>query len=102
MPDLKELTVDDFSSCKDETFRCTAGEGRSFEMTLDEAAEIRTAQKPKEGQRKTFSVVFRGPRDQPLEQGLVHVEHGRVGAHDLFLVPVAEDDEGRYYEAVFT
>ena len=102
MPDLKDLTVDDFTPHKDQAFRCDAGDGESFELKLDGAEAIRTAQKPKEGQRKSFSVVFRGPKDKPLEQGLVRLEHDQVGSHELFLVPVAEDDEGRYYEAVFT
>lgn len=102
MPELKELTVDDFTPHKDQGFRCDPGDGGPFELKLDEAQEIRTAQKPKEGQRKSFSVVFKGPKDRPLEQGLVRLEHDEVGSHDLFLVPVSEDEEGRYYEAVFT
>lgn len=102
MPDLKDLTVDHFAAHKDQGFRCDPGDGDTFELKLDEAQEIRTAQKPKEGQRKSFSVVFKGPKDKPLEQGLVHLKHDEVGSHDLFLVPVHEDDDGRYYEAVFT
>jgi len=101
MPDMQDLALDHFRPQVDSDFRCSA-EDAALDLRLTEAEPIETAQKLKEGQRKPFSLTFRGPKEQPLEQGLYDLDHGDLGSHELFLVPVAEDDEGRYYEAVFT
>ena len=57
---------------------------------------------PKDGERRGITLTFRGPREVPLEQSMFPLEHGEVGRQEIFLVPVGEDEDGRYYEAVFT
>ena len=51
--------------------------------------------------QERFSIVFRGPREKPLQQGMYQLQHDQLGALELFLVPVGRDHEGLYYEAVF-
>lgn len=51
--------------------------------------------------QRMFSLVFRGPLDQPLEQYLYPMAHETMGAEDLFLVPIAREADGYRYEAVF-
>jgi hypothetical protein len=46
-----------------------------------------------------YSLFFRGPGQ--LGQGMRTLEHGKLGSLDLFLVPVAADEEGVRYEAAF-
>ena len=56
----------------------------------------------KQARRESFSLVFRGPADTPLGQGMFDL--GQSGAETLdaiFLVPIAADQQGRYYEAIF-
>ena len=66
----------------------------TFEAELVEVTEI-----PREpGGRPPFSLVFRGSPDPPLPQRIYRVEHGRLGAIEIFLVPIAVDR----YEAVFS
>jgi hypothetical protein len=48
-----------------------------------------------------FSLLFRGPRDTPLDQRIHRLEHERLGTLEIFLVPVRPDDRGPLYEAVF-
>jgi hypothetical protein len=48
-----------------------------------------------------FSLTFRGPGQTLLPQQIYQVQHNRLGAFDLFLVPVGHDGHGSYYEAVF-
>jgi hypothetical protein len=48
-----------------------------------------------------FSLVFRGPLDHPLEQGLHPMTHETMGTESLFLVPIASEADGFRYEAVF-
>lgn len=51
--------------------------------------------------QRMFSLVFRGPLDQPLEQGLHPMTHAAMGTESLFLVPIAREADGFRYEAVF-
>jgi hypothetical protein len=51
--------------------------------------------------QRMFSLVFRGPLDQPLEQGLYLMTHETMGSESLFLVPIAREPDGFRYEAVF-
>jgi hypothetical protein len=51
--------------------------------------------------QRMFSLVFRGPLEQPLEQGLHLMTHETMGAESLFLVPIAHEADGFRYEAVF-
>ena len=52
--------------------------------------------------REGFTLTFCGPRQPALSQGTYYLEHEVLGKLELmFLVPVGEDGNGRYYEAVF-
>lgn len=53
------------------------------------------------GQQETFTLVFRGPLEVELEQGLYTLVHEQIGQFDLFLVPFARKPDGMRYEAVF-
>jgi len=91
--DLRTLTAADFAPLLDEQFRISAGD-QTFEAELVEVTEI-----PREpGGRAPFSLVFKGGPDPPLPQRIYRVEHGRLGAIEIFLVPISVDR----YEAVFT
>lgn len=48
-----------------------------------------------------FSLFFTGPGDPYLPQRSYPVEHEGMGAFALFLVPIARDESGFRYEAVF-
>ena len=48
-----------------------------------------------------FALVFRGPRDRLLAQGTRTLEHPRLGALEIFLVPIQPGPDGPRYEAVF-
>ena len=48
-----------------------------------------------------FSLLFRGPSDHALTQGIYRFNHRRIGQMDLFIVPVAGTADGIFYEAVF-
>jgi ribosomal protein S18 acetylase RimI-like enzyme len=48
-----------------------------------------------------FSLVFRGPHDRVLSQGMCRMEHAALGAVVLFIVPIGPDSRGMRYQAVF-
>jgi hypothetical protein len=69
----------------------------TMEVELIEATEIAADPRPEQ-----FSIVFRGPTEPPARQGMYKFEHDQMGDFDLFIVPIGQDDEGRYYEAAFS
>lgn len=48
-----------------------------------------------------FSVVFRGPLNAFLGQGMVVMTHDAIGEFELFIVPIDQIPNGFLYEAVF-
>jgi hypothetical protein len=91
---LESLTVADFAALRGDRFRVAPDDAPPFDVELIEVTEI-----PREpGGRAPFSIVFRGGPDPPLQQRIYRVEHARLGALEIFLVPIAADR----YEAVFT
>lgn len=50
---------------------------------------------------ESFSIVFRGPRYHPIEQGTYEVEHSVIGTFFLFIVPIYPKEGSLNYEAVF-
>ena len=50
---------------------------------------------------ESFTLLFRGPSSPQLPQAIYPLQHDTLGAVDLFLVPIQQDAQGLYYEAVF-
>jgi hypothetical protein len=92
--DLAACALADFSPFVGQPF--TLGEG----VTLVLRAAL--PGRPRPGARDGFSLHFVGPRQPTLAQRLYTLQHATLGELLLFLVPIAEDADGRTYEAVFT
>lgn len=54
-----------------------------------------------EGMRRSVSVLFDGPDEAPLVQGVYWLRHQDLGELGIFLVPIARKDSALQYEAVF-
>jgi hypothetical protein len=67
-----------------------------IDMELTEVSELRVSRG-----HEAFSLVFRGPRDMFLPQATYRFNHSALGAIDLFIVPIGQDEHGLYYEAIF-
>jgi hypothetical protein len=97
--DLAALGLADFAACVGERFGVQV-DGRSLELALLEAEALAPAA-PRPGGRRPFSLVFRGPRAPVLPQRVYRLESARLGALEIFLVPIGPDDAGLRYEAIF-
>ena len=83
--------------------------GQEFEIALDasgplilkliEATGLESNTARPDGQ--PFTLVFRGPTDVELPQGTYDLRNDSLGQVAIFLVPFRQDEEGRFYEAVF-
>ena len=51
--------------------------------------------------QERFSLIFRGPLDRALLQGTYTMEHNKLEVIELFIVPIAQDEDGIRYEAAF-
>ena len=90
MRDLATLTSADFTPLLHERFRVDD----QFDLELIEVNEL--ARRP--DAREPFSLVFAGGPSLPLPQRIYPMQNERLGAIEIFLVPIAPDR----YEAVFT
>src|SRR6476469_2135118 len=88
------LNYEDFARSLRAKFKVTDAGGTELELT--ELSELKLSP----GQEQ-FSLLFRGPTEQFLGQGTRILEHIEIGQFLIFIVPVRQDTEGYYYEAVF-
>ncbi len=95
--DLATLTVADFDGRRTETFRVQFDDA-AVSITLDEAKRLGAGER--EG--GAFSLLFSGPAEPLLSQGIYQLSDAAGQVMELFLVPVGQDGDACRYEAVFT
>lgn len=72
-----------------------------------ELVEVREPNPPGErwsravARQERFSLLFHGPHQRFLPQWIYPMQHDQLGTFELFLVPVGQDKDGVFYEAVF-
>ncbi|MDG9670280.1 hypothetical protein ONV78_21255 [Hahella sp. CR1] len=94
------FTHDQFQSNQDKTFYATYDSNQPpLELTLVEVSD----KKELGGGFESFSVIFKAGKDKGLmPQQTCAVKNDNCGAHDIFIVPVAEKDDCYLYESVFS
>lgn len=92
------LTEKEFSKHLNTKFRVNGEQPMELELTEVKAY---MGQSNEHSDMERFSAFFHGPADHPLPQSTYALEHDGMGALDLFLVPIAKDEKGFRYEAVF-
>jgi hypothetical protein len=97
---LDSLTADDFRPRVGDTYKLGAGEDRAVEVVLAQVDEF--AMGPG-GTRVPFSIVFHGPPEPVLLQGIRRVETPDGDSLEVFLVPIGPDSASgaMRYEAAF-
>ncbi len=109
---LEPLTAADFRDIKGSRFRLESLEFEVADVTeaaVTETAVTEAAASPSATFRTPFSVLFHGPIEPVLRQGIYRLEHDQFGAIDLFLVPIGPAEgsgpgdrpTAMRYEAVF-
>ncbi len=71
-----------------------------MELELVEVRGYRNAAEEQGGMER-FSLTFSGPSDIQLPQHTYQLEHEQMGQLEIFIVPIARNDQGFRYEAVF-
>jgi hypothetical protein len=92
---IEELDAKTFSENLNTKFRASLG-GKTIELELIEVAEVNYSPR-----QEAFSILFRGPLDFRLQQGMFDFEHEKLGSFSIFMTPVARREDGFHYEACF-
>jgi hypothetical protein len=90
------LTHEEFSKHLNSKFQVQLDENNSVEVELVEISELKLYPRQEE-----FTIEFRGPLNAFLGQGAGNFRHDQMGDFELFIVPVRQDAQGFYYEAIF-
>ena len=90
------LTHEEFSKNANTKFQVQADENTHVELELIAISELKV-----HPQQEEFAVEFRGPLDMFLGQGVRNFSHDQMGQFELFIVPIRQDAQGFYYEAIF-
>jgi hypothetical protein len=90
------FTMDMFSGHVNTKFLMHYGDSKTAELDLISVTDVGSSSR-----QSQFSLQFQGPGDGPAAQGIFRLDHEKLGALDLFLVPIARTKDGLSYEAVF-
>lgn len=90
------LTHEEFSLHANTEFNVVVDENTSVPLELTRVSELKLYP-----QQVEFTLEFRGPLSTFLGQGARNFTHDQMGQFELFIVPVKQDAQGVYYEAVF-
>jgi hypothetical protein len=90
------LTHETFSKHLKTPFQAQLDEGGYVDLELTQVSDLKRMP-----EQEQFSIVFLGPAHNNLGQGTRSLKHEQMGQFELFIVPIAQDQKGFYYEAVF-
>jgi hypothetical protein len=97
----ERLTQEAFTQHLHTQFRVRLGEEGAMLLELDEVKPFPTLSHSSSDLER-FSLYFYGPGDVYLPQSIYRLEHEQMGELDIFLVPIARNERGHRYEAVFS
>jgi hypothetical protein len=97
----ERLTQEAFTQHLHTKFRVRLTEERATLLELEEVKPFPALSHARKDMER-FSLYFNGPGEVPLPQSIYRLEHEQMGEVDIFLVPVALDEHGYHYEAVFS
>jgi len=90
------LTHAAFSQHANTNFQVQVDDNTNVPLELTDVSELKLYPRQEE-----FTLEFRGPSDMFLGQGIRNFTHEEMGEFELFIVPVRQDAQGFYYEAIF-
>jgi hypothetical protein len=96
----EQPTEESFAENLNTKFRVRAEAPRPVELELVEVKGYNSLPTDQRDMER-FSLYFYGPGDILVPQATYTFDHERMGALDLFIVPIGRDERGYRYEVVF-
>lgn len=90
------LTHETFAKHLGTKFEVQVGSDKIIELELTDVSKLELSER-----QEQFAIVFRGPNELFLGQGIQRMKHEQLGQFEIFIVPISQDDRGYRYEAVF-
>ena len=78
-------------------YQIALGNDHQLDLVLESTKTHQTRQEGYE----CFSLLFSGPKDQSLPQASYEMTNEQLGTFPLFIVPVRDEGNKIYYEALF-
>ena len=97
---MSELTEKNFAQHVNTKFRVRGEAAEPVELELVKVKGYPTGPNEQQGMER-FSLFLQGPAEAFLPQGTYALEHESMGTHELFIVPIARNEQGFSYEIVF-
>ena len=94
----EDITHEMFVDHVEKTFRVHCGD----EFLDVELTEVDVRERPIEELRQPFTLIFRGPKDRTLREGLYKVENEDVGTVELYIIPIISVGDRQDYQVVFS
>lgn len=94
---LENFHTETFTEHVNTWFRFTWDETEGIDLEL-----IRAQDQGSTPWLEQFSLYFQGPHAPLLAQRTYQVNHEKLGSFDLFITPIARNQDGLRYEAAFT
>jgi hypothetical protein len=102
-PETDPLALLTYDALKDRVGESFTDTEAGVDLELVEVTDTTAlARNVPDAQRAPFSLLFRGPREPALAQSIRPLSHGDLGDLAMFLVPVALEEDGMRYQAVFS
>src|SRR6266404_8792378 len=95
---LDKVQCEQFAACLNQDFQIAFPDG-ALTVQLSEARPLHASHGLAE--REPFSLVFRGPAQLLLPQGIYKMRNASLGEMEIFLVQIASDQTSSSFEAVF-
>jgi hypothetical protein len=93
---LEKMTAAMFSEHLNTKFQLHLPSSETLELELIEVDDLGLTSR-----QERFSLIFRGPTEHLLAQATYKMAHDKLETFDLFIVPIARDEDGVRYEAAF-
>jgi len=90
-----QFTMEMFAPHTGSKFTMHCGNTGAAELILESVKDLGSS-----ARHIQFSMIFTGPQNAPLKQGIYRLDHSELGTLDLFLVPIGSDKNGVQYEAI--
>lgn len=100
---LEEMTMQTFEPLVDSKFIISFRDHEPVQLLLTSVKTVMEQVRSSRLHRQPFILVFEGPAEFCLSQGMYAFSHEAIGEHvPFFIVPTGRGEGGYQYEAVFT
>jgi hypothetical protein len=84
------------------SYEVEIGQATTLTLTLREARPLSADSRSPDSSRNPFSLIFKGPVEPIVPQGIYRFRRDTSDSMEIFIVPIGPDEDGMKYEAIFS